>query len=153
MKGLKIFKAKPSNAIDIYALLKQAVQEGVYPDPQPTKKQLQQFYLGHLLQHHLPSPFHFYYLAKRGRGFLGFLHAVAAPNYWDGSFDSLFIELLFVSEKYRKKGVAKKLLETLRKESEDMNIKRLDLFSKDHNLDYWKKQGAKRTTNAMRIEL
>ena len=153
MKGLKIFRATPSNAIDIYALLKQAVQEAVYPDHQPTNKQLQGFYLGQLLQTHLPSPFHYYYLAKRGRGFLGYLHAVACPNYWDGTFDCLFIELIFVSEKYRKKGVAKKLLETLRKESEDIGVKRLDLFSMDHNLPYWDKQGAKPITNLMRMDL
>jgi len=153
MKGLKIFRAKPSNAIDIYALLKQAVQESVYPDPQPSKRQLQDFYLGQLLQSHLPSPYHYYYLAKRGRGFLGYLHAALCPNYWDGSADSMFIELIFVSKKYRNKGVAKKLLETLRKDAEDMDVKRLDLFSMAPNLEYWNKQGAEGVTNMMRISL
>jgi GNAT superfamily N-acetyltransferase len=152
MKGLKIERAKPSNAIDIYALLKKAVQEGVYPGQQPTDKELRQFYLGQLLQSHLPSPYHFYYLARRGRGFLGYLHAVANPNYWTGEFDCLFIELIFVAEKYRKKGVAKKLLDHLHEEAEDMGVKRLDLFSVDHNLKFWEKHGAAKLTSLMRIE-
>jgi GNAT superfamily N-acetyltransferase len=153
MKGLRIDRATPSNAIDIYALLKQAAQERVYPVSNPNAKQLQNFYLGRLLQLELPSPYHFYYLAKRGRGFLGLLHAVAIPGRWDGNVDTMLIELLFVAKKYRKKGVAKKLLETLRKEAENVGVRHLDLASVDDNLKFWGKYGAKQVTNYMRIKL
>lgn len=153
MKGLKIVKAKPSNAIDIYALLKHAAKEEVYPGVQPTEKELRTFYLNSLFQDHLQNPYHMYYLARRGRGYLGFLHAMVTQNYWTQQIDGLFIELIFVAEKHRKKGVAKKLLETLREEAENIGVKKIDLCAMDKRQDFWTKHGAGKITNTMRIEL
>lgn len=153
MKGLKIIRAEPSNAIDIYALLSKALKEKVYPGTQPSARQLQNFYLNVLLQQHLVSPFHYYFLARRGRGYLGFIHGMLIPSYWDGSVESMFIELLFVAEKHRKKGVARKLLETLNKQTENIGVKKVDLCAVDSNLKFWGKHGAIKVTNTMRIEL
>lgn len=140
MKGLKIERAKPSNAIDIYALLKQASEEGAWAHDNPNEKQLEQYYFDGLILRDLPSPHHFFYLAKRGRGFLGVLHAFVLPRRWDGYIDRIFVDLLFVPEKRRKKGIGKKLIDELMKEADNMNIKRIEFLADDKTSDYYKKK-------------
>lgn len=150
VKGLVVRKAEVSNAIDIFALLKQAVKEKVYPIENPNDKQLQNFYFN-LISNELPSPYHRYYLAKRGRGFLGMLHAIMVPGRWDGQVTSATIELLFVTKNRRKRGVAAKLMAEFKKDMDQLGIDKIDLLAVEPMVKYWEKQGAKKVTNFMRI--
>lgn len=155
MKGLKIVRALPSNGLDIYALLKQAMEEKIFPDS-PTSKQLEEYYLTKLISYELTSPMNFWYVAKRGRGFLGCLHAVIMPRRWDsGPPDQMFLELVYVTEPRRKMGIGKKLIDELIKDAENMGIKKIDLLAYDKVFDgYWaKKRDSKKVANLGRIEL
>ena len=64
IKGCKVKEAELSNAIDIYALLKDAIKEGIYPEGEaPTDKELQHYYMAGLLPE-LKSPYHKYWIAQ-----------------------------------------------------------------------------------------
>lgn len=154
MKGLKIERATPSNAIDIYALYKQAAKEKVWSHDNPTDKQLEQYYFQTMILRDLPSPHHFFYLAKRGRGFLGVLHAFVLPRRWDGHVDRLFVDIIYVTEKRRKMGIGKKLIEELKKQADNMNIKRIEFLADDKTAKYYEeKLKAKPITQYMGVEL
>jgi GNAT superfamily N-acetyltransferase len=150
MKGVTVFRANPSNTIDVFPLFEQAAKEGVFPNA-PSRLQLKDFYFR--LLNELSSPHHFYYLARRGRGFLGVLHAIAIPGRWDGRVDTLHIELLFTEkEKNRKMGVGKKLLDQLAKDAEEIGIKNFEFLTKDELVEYWcKKRRAVKVSNLMRV--
>jgi GNAT superfamily N-acetyltransferase len=154
MKGLKIERAAPSNAIDIYALLKEAATEKCFPLNNPTGKQLEQYYFQTLIINELPNPLHFWYLAKRGRGFLGLLHCYAVPGRWDGKIDTLFVDILYVVEKRRKMGIGKKLIEEMKKEAENVGIKRLHFLAEPKVEKLWRdREGAKKKTSIMEVLL
>lgn len=151
MKGLTVIRAMPSNAIDIYPLLEQAAKEGVFDDS-PTGRDLKNYYFN--LLNELKSDFHFWYLAKRGRGFLGFLHAVAMPRRWDGQISSLFIDTVFVVENRRKMGIGRKLIDELMKDADHIGIKRFEFASPEDQTEHWVKElKAKKSKVAMRVDL
>ena len=152
MKGLKIDRARPSNAIDIYALLKEAQKERVlYGDP--SERQLQSYFFGGLIAE-LSSPLHLFFVAKRGRGFLGFVHAVLIPGRWDGFISHAVIDTIFVTKKRRKNGIGRKLLDDLKKEVENIGIKRLEFLASDPELEYWaKERGAAKIKNLAGVDL
>lgn len=153
MKGLKIDRATPSNAIDIHALLTEAANEKVFSVENPNKRQLQQYYFQKLIPQELTNPMHFWYLARRGRGFLGVLHAFAIPGRWDGAISSLFVDLVFVVENRRSLGVGKELIKRLCQDAEDIGIKTFDFLAEDKVADKWIKEfSAKKISNLMRVE-
>ena len=153
MKGLVVERARPSNAIDVFPLIKQAAEAGVFHDARPTEKMLKSFYFK-LLTEQLPSEFHFYYLGRRSRGYLGLLHAFVVPGRWDGRIDTMYIDLLFTVEKRRKMGVGQKLLDQLLADAENLGIKNFEFLVPDDQVEYWKKKRqAKKASNLMRVSL
>jgi GNAT superfamily N-acetyltransferase len=150
VKGLKIYRAKVSNAIDIYALLKEANKEGVLPE-KPSERLLQQYYFTGLLQE-LQNPYHLWFIGRRGRGFLGLVHGILAPNRWGGAPDLVGIDLIFVTKNRRKSGIGRKLLDEVKKEAENIGITHFEFLSTDEQVVYWEKErGAKKVLNLMRV--
>lgn len=155
MKGLKIIRAEPSNAIDVYALLKEWAKENKGKDflfEIPSEKKLQYYFFARLIPE-LQSPLNMFFLARRGRGFLGMLHAMLVPGRWDGQIDSIFIDKVYVVPGRRKMGVGRRLLDELKKEAENMGIKRIELLADDELKAYWAKHGAAQKSNFMRVDL
>jgi GNAT superfamily N-acetyltransferase len=154
LKGLKVIKAGASNAIDVYALLKEWAKESRLKgeDSVPSDKKLQQYFFTRLIAE-LQHPLHLVFLARRGRGFLGYLHAALIPGRWDGQIDTIVIERVYVTGNRRKQGIGRKLLDELKKEAENMGIKRVELLSEDGMRAYWQGRGAKAVANYMRISL
>jgi GNAT superfamily N-acetyltransferase len=151
MKGCVVERAKASNTIDLYPLILKAAKDGVFPGSQPSEKALKEYYFKLLMQE-LPSEFHFYYLAKRGRGYLGFLHAVLIPARWDGAITTFYVDTVYVVEHRRKYGVGKKLLDALIKEAENMGIRDFEFLCPDAQINLWeKKRKAKKISNLMRV--
>lgn len=150
MKGLKVLRAQPSNAIDIYALLKEAQKEGkLYGSP--SEKQLQQFFFSGLINE-LCSPHHIWLLGRRGRGFLGLVHAIIPPGRWDGRLEYLAVELVFVTKNRRKNGIGRKLLDELQIQAQNMGIKRFEFLISEEERAYWEKErGAKKLLNVMGV--
>lgn len=150
MKGVTVVRASASNAIDVFPLIRQAAKEGVFPDT-PSDAQLKEYYL-RLIQE-LVQPHHFFYLARRGRGFLGVLHAIVIPGRWDGRPDTMYVDVVYIGQsKNRKMGVGKKLLDQLAKDAEEIGIKKFEFLSKDELVDYWcKKRKAQKISNLMRV--
>lgn len=152
MKGLKVQKAAPSNSIDIYALLKEALKEGLLVG-KPSERALQQYYFTRLIDE-LCHPHHFWFIARRGRGYLGFVHALMVPGRWDGTVDSLVVDLVFVTKNRRKHGIGRKLLEELKKEAQNMGIRKFEFVCPDNLVEHWKlTQGAAKIMNVMRVEV
>ncbi len=153
MKGVKIKQALLGNAIDIYALLKEAVKEGMFPaDQTPNQRELEHYYLTGLLEE-LRNLTHRYYIAQRGRGFLGYAHIIVMPDRWNRSELSILIETVFVVKKRRKMGIGKALVDEVKKLAQDNGIKNIVLLAKDDMIDYWSKQGAEKLSNYLRIEV
>lgn len=152
MKGCVVERARPSNCIDIWPLFKEAVKEGVFVGPQPSEKALKEFYYV-LLTRLMPSESHFFYLAKRGRGFLGCLHATLIPGRWDGSISTFYVDFIYVREHRRKMGVGKKLLDSLLNEASNLGIRNFEFVCPVSQVEYWEKQrNAKQIGAVMRIE-
>lgn len=154
MKGLKIVRAEASNAIDVYALLKEWAKESrsAGDGEAPSDKKLQQYFFSRLITE-LQHPFHWIFLARRGRGYLGYLHALLTPGRWDGTVDTLYLERIYVVPGRRKNGIGRKLLDELHKEAENMGIKKIELLTNDDVKAYWQGRGAKPVSNYMRIQL
>lgn len=150
MKGLKVMRAQPSNAIDVYPLLEKAAKEGVFFDI-PKDKDIKNQYFKTLDE--LKSPYHFWYLAMRGRGYLGFVHAVAVPSRWTGQFEHMIVDAIYVADHRRKMGIGKMLIQELKQEAENIGIRRIEFVCSDEQIDMWKKSGAAKTRNLMRVEL
>ena len=151
MKGLKVHRAKPSNAIDIYALMKEAGKDGLLPG-KPTDKMVQQYFFSGLINE-LASPYHFWFIGRRGRGFLGFVHGVVVPNRWDGRPELMGVDLVFVTKNRRKNGIGRKLLDELKKEAQNIGITRFEFLCSDEQQAYWEKErGAKKSLNVMKVE-
>lgn len=151
MKGVKIEKARPSNAIDIYPLLKEALKEGSLDCP--SERHLESYYFGGLINE-LSSPFHAWLLAKRSRGFLGCLHAILLPSMYDARNLSAYVDLVYVSKHRRKNGIAKQLVEEFVKEIKSEGIiRRIDFLCPQDQIEYWGKYGAKPTKSMMRVSL
>lgn len=152
MKGLKIEKAKPSNVIDIYALLQEAQKEGILPG-KPTPRELKSYYIRTLLQT-VGGPGHIYFLAKRGRGYLGFVHAFIAASQWTGVASHVVVNYIYVVGKRRKNGIGKKLLDELKKEVQDLGIKRVEFSCPTIQAGDWSKsQGADSKRVIMEVDL
>lgn len=143
-----------SNAIDIYALLKEWAKESRQKgeDSVPNDKKLQHYFFTRLIGE-LQHPMHLVFLARRGRGFLGYLHAALIPGRWDGQIETILIERIYVTGNRRKQGIGRKLLDELVKEAENMGIKRFELLAEDELKSYWQGRGAKPVANYMRISL
>lgn len=154
IKGCKIKKAQLDNCIDIYALLKDAVKEGIHPDGEgpPDERSMKQYYISGLLEE-MRSPNHLYWIAARGRGYLGYLHAIVMPDVWTLSKWHMLIEMVYVKEKRRKNGIGKGLIEEAKKFAKENNIEKIVLLGKDDMLPYWEKQGATKLSNYLRIEV
>lgn len=150
MKGLKIIRAQPSNAIDIYPLMEKAAKEGVFLDI-PKERDIKNQYFRTLDE--LKSPYHFWFLALRGRGYLGYLHAVAIPSRWTGEVDHMLVDVVYVADHRRKNGIGKKLIEELKREAENVGIRRIEFICEDAQIEMWEKYGAKKTRNLMRVTL
>jgi GNAT superfamily N-acetyltransferase len=154
MKGLKIVRATGQNSIDIYPLLQKAAEEkALLSNPSP--KQLKDFYFGGLLRQ-LGAHFqlHYWFLARRGRGYLGVLHAQIMPGLWDGSIDTMVVTLVYVTKSRRKLGVGRKLIDALLKEAENLGIKHIQFLCPEDLTEYWvKERGAQKLANLMRVSL
>lgn len=152
MKGLKILKALPSNAIDLYPMMVDAAAEGVYIDG-PRGRELRNYYFGGLLKE-LASDYHFWFLARRGRGFLGYIHGVVIPGRWNGNFDTLAVDMVFVTKHRRKNGIAKKLIDEIIKEAENIGVTKIDFICPESQVEHWMKtRKAAKVANLMRINL
>ncbi len=151
MKGTKVFRAKASNAIDIYPLLADAVGEGVFEDT-PSGRELKSYYFKAMIEE-LSHPMHFWYLARRGRGFLGYLHAIVIPGRWSGALDTIYVDMLFVDKKYRNRGVAGKLIEELKKDADHNGITNARFSCPEELTPMFIKRGAKKARTLMETEL
>jgi GNAT superfamily N-acetyltransferase len=152
MKGVVIERARPSNTIDVYPLIKEAAKEGAYPVP-VSKKQVEDFYYRMFTQE-LPNEGHFYYLARRSKGFLGLLHAVIVPSRWDGSGTTMWIDLVYVRDHRRKCGIGKMMIDRLMEDAEKLGIKNFEFLCPDDQVEMWtKKRGAKSASVFMRLTL
>lgn len=151
MKGLKVERARPSNAIDIYSLLAEGAKDGSLSN-KPSQRQLRTYYFNGLI-HQLAAPGHLWFIARRGRGFIGFLHAILLPSPWDGQIEKIGINLVFVAKKRRKMGVGRKLIEELKKEAENMGIKRLEFSCPIEQSSEWEKLGAAASQVQMGVDL
>lgn len=153
MKGVKPKRATLEHAVDVYKMFKTANNEGIFPaDQEPTDKQIKSYYFS--LLNELVDPMHFWYVAQRGRGFVGFLHAVAMPNRWDPTMvDTLLLDLIHVNQSKRKSGIGKKMLDLFISEAKSLGVKQIVLLGQDHVVDYWQKQDAEKLSNYMRIKL
>lgn len=150
MKGLKIERAKPSNAIDIHALLKLAAQEGLLPG-RPTDNQLKTFYFTTLLSD-MTNPNSIYLVAKRGRGYLGFCHAMVLTKW--GTSHEVLISQIFVTKNRRKNGIGRKLLDELKKQVENLGIRRIEFACPLDQVEYWAKERvAKPVQTIMGVDL
>lgn len=152
MKGCVVERAKPSNCIDLFPLIKSAAREGHFYGKAPTDLAMKSYYF-RLFGQELPNPLHFFYLAKRGRGYLGCLHAVPIFDRWDGTIKSLMVDFVFVVEKRRKMGVGKKLIEKFMKDAEEMGIRNFEFACPEDQVEMWsQKMGAKKKSVVMRVE-
>lgn len=152
MKGCVVERAKPSNCIDLFPLIKSAAKEGLFYGKPPGEKTMKDYYYRLLLQE-LPNPAHFFYLAKRSRGYLGCLHAILVPDRWDGSIKTFWVDFAFVVDKRRQMGVGKKLIEQFKKDAEEMGIKNFEFLCPEDQVDRWsKKLGAQKKSVLMRAE-
>lgn len=152
MKGLKIERAKPSNAIDIYPLLEKCMKGGHFVDD-PSLKELKNYYFANLIPE-LGSPMHFWYLARRGKGFYGFLHAIVVPRRWDGTPESMFVDTVFVQENKRKLGIGAKLIDELQKDAENIGVRKLEFLCPEDQLEMWSsKRSAEKVNSVMRIDI
>lgn len=150
MKGLKIERAKPSNAIDIYALLKQAMEEGVLPG-KPTERQIKAYYFTGLIND-VANPTSIYLVAKRGRGYLGFLHATILTKW--GTNHEVLVTQIYVTKNRRKNGIGRKLLDELKKQVENLGIRRIEFACPLDQVEYWaKERGAKPVQTIMGVDL
>lgn len=138
MKGLTIIKATPSNAIDIYPLIEKAAAEALFEDI-PSQKDLKSYYFRGLMES-IASHNHFWYLAKRGRGYLGFIHGVLVPRRWDGAIGSMFIDTLFVVSNRRKSGIGRKLIDELKKDAQNIGVRRIDFLCPESQKELWEKK-------------
>jgi GNAT superfamily N-acetyltransferase len=111
MKGVTVELAKESNLIDVYALVKKAAKEGCYSE-MPTDEELKKHYIQ--IYNKLRMPGHFIFLAKRSRGYVGFLHAYMVPGRWDGTIDTIMVDMIYVVEKRRKNGIGLKLVKAIK---------------------------------------
>ena len=145
---MKVVRAKASNAIDIYPLLVACVKEGCFED-NPSGRELKMYYFKAMIEE-LAHPAHLWYIARRGRGFLGFLHAICIPGRWNGMIDSIYVDMLFVDDKYRKRGVAGKLIEELKKDADHNGIKSARFSCPEALTKHFAKYGAVKTRNVMR---
>lgn len=154
IKGIKIHKAQLDNAIDIYPLIKEAVKSGMFPDVEgnPTDKQMQNYYLSGLLSE-LQSPNHVYYIARRGRGFVGYCHAFIFGGRWLDGSAFICLDSVYVKPKLRKKGVGKAFVDEIKNLAKESGIKNIVLMAKDDMLPYWEKQGAIKSSNSMVLEV
>lgn len=149
MKGLKIEKARPSNSIDIYALMKSAREEGLIGSP--SERQLKVYYFSALLNQ-LADHRHIFYIAKRGRGYLGYVHAVIVPNQW-GEY-RVVVDSIFVVKHRRKLGIGRKLLDDMVKEVQNIDIKRIEFACPLDQVEYWSKERkAKQVKVLMEVDL
>ena len=149
MKGLVVERASVSNAIDVYPLVRLAAREGYFTES-PSEHQLREYYFRVIQE--LNQPHHIFYLARRGRGFLGVLHAIVIPGRWDGRMNSIYVDLVYVVEKRRQMGVGKKLLDQLALDAEEIGIKNFEFLAKDELVEYWcKERKAKKISNLMRV--
>lgn len=149
MKGLKIEKAKPSNSIDIYALIKAEREEGLIPNL--SDRMLKQYYFSALLNQ-LADHRHLFFIAKRGRGYLGYVHAVIVPDKWGSFF--VGVDSIFVVKHRRKNGVGRKLLDELKKEVQNIGIKRIEFACPLDQVEYWSKERkAKHSQAIMEVNL
>jgi len=148
MKGVKVVRAKASNAIDVYPLLAAAVKEGAFEDT-PNGRELKLYYFKAMIEE-LAHPGHLWYVARRGRGFIGFLHAVCVPGRWNGRLESMYIDIIYVDPKYRKRGISGKLIEELKKDADHIGISKATFSCPDEHVKAFKKFGAEVTRTVMR---
>ena len=152
VKGLKVFRAQPNNAIDIYPLIISAAKDECYIDS-PKERDLKTYYFQGLLRE-LASDYHLWFLARRGRGFLGFVHGIIIPGRWNGQIDTLLVDMVYVMQSRRKNGIAKKLIDEILKEAENIGVRRVEFFCFDSQVEYWaKERKAKKISNIMRVDL
>lgn len=150
MKGLKIIKAEPSNAIDLYPLIKEAAKEQAFLD-NPGDRQIKIYYFKGLLNE-VSSGFHIWHLARRGRGYLGYVHGIVVPGRWVGEIETLVIDMVYVVKNRRKGGIGRKLIDEIVKEAESIGIKRVEFTCSDAQVEYWmKERKAAKLSNVMRF--
>lgn len=149
MKGLKILEAEPSNAFDIYCLLKG--HEDAFGAEIPKGQQLKEYSLT-TLPMEIASAQHKWFVARRGKHFFGCAHAIVVPGRWGGIY--LLVDLVYVVEKRRKYGIGKKLIEEIKEWAETNNINIVHFFAgSEENEKYSEKLGAKKKAAYMEVRL
>lgn len=152
MKGLKVVKAQPSNAIDVFPLIELASKEGLFLDS-PSSRDLKNYYFKSLIKE-MGNDFHLWFLAKRGRGFLGFVHGIITPRRWDGTIDVMYLDLVYVIEKRRAAGIGAKLIDEILKEAENIGVRKVEFLCDDSKCELWqKKRGAEKLKSLMRVTI
>lgn len=144
MKGVVIERAKPSNVLDIYALFKSSVKDGVWAAQTPNQEETKNYYFKILEESMLPTEFIF--LARRGKAYWGYLQAQLCPGPW-GRKPVMFIKMLYVVPKKRKLGIGKKLIGHLKNSCSQMGIDSIELMCQDENVEYYKKHGGEKRVN------
>lgn len=142
-----IERAVPSNILDIYALAKAAVKEGAYNYPFPNEQQLKSYYF--TLLEELANPRELFFIARKGRQYLGFVHATLVQRPWGDSM-VMFVKMNYVIGKKRKLGIGKQLADRMLEEGKRLGITKFEFMCNDEMLEFWsKKRGAKKLMNYM----
>ena len=150
MKGVIVERALTSNVLDIYALFKEGVKENLFDYQNPTPEQAKNYYFQLLRE--LSSPVNLFYIARRGRQYLGYIHGVLALRPYEQTNHLCFVNPLFVTAKKRKLGIGKKLTDRLKEDCRKMGVSRIELLCHDKMIDYWVKNKAQKVMNLMILE-
>ena len=151
MKGIKIERAKPSNCVDIYALYSEFYKEfsdKIYP--KIGKRERENYYCS-LIEWLKPTSNCMFYLARKGRRYVGFIHSQCYINPF-GQFEMNTLSC-FVQKGKRKLGIGKDLAEKTIEEAKNIGISVIKLNCQDNLLEQWGKFGAKKVSNVMIKEL
>lgn len=153
LKGVVIQRALPENLIDVYALVKEASKEGLFKPFTPTPQEMLSYsYVRGGLADELGSPHSLIYLAKRGRGFFGYIHAQLVFRPLINKYTCM-LNTVYIVPKKRKLGIGRALITRLKEDCKRMGIGSLELLCEDEMVPYYEKQSGKKERNLMVMEI
>jgi GNAT superfamily N-acetyltransferase len=150
MRGVKFERAKPSNILDVYALVKQAHKEDAFVHPKPTLEQVQAMYFD--LLDALAGPTTAIFLARKGKSIVGMVQVTVSFRKVGPSPIGV-IAFLYVIPKRRKLGIGRELMRHAIAELKKAGVPSFEFFCKDELVGYYNKVcQARKTLNMMVIE-
>jgi len=153
IKGVKVERAKPSNIVDITAMVREYAKEskGIKLYPIYTDADVEE-YTFHALEA-IKSPNNIYLLARRGRSYWGFVHGRVYRRPYGSPVLCMYVEMLHVLKAKRKLGVGNLLADSIEKEARKLGVGAIELMCKDELIKKWESHGAKKRFTFMSKEL